>query len=97
MRNSADDGSLGGGFGAGYPGGGGGIGGHCGGGGGGGGYAGGGGGWELTSLLLVASEPKSGFSMSMYACMSVMADSDAPEAQTRSTISVSFIAFVIDL
>ena len=30
------------------------------------------------SSFLSTSEPMSGFSMSMYACMSEMADSDAP-------------------
>lgn len=45
---------------------------------------GGGGGLEVASgagaapLFLCASEPMSGLSMSMYACMSEMAESEAP-------------------
>lgn len=35
-------------------------------------------------FFLCASEPMSGFSMSMYACMSEMAESDAPAAKARS-------------
>lgn len=52
---------------------------------------GGGGGLETASeadgalFFLRASEPMSGFSMSMYACMSEMAESDAPATEVEST------------
>lgn len=51
---------------------------------------GGGGGFETASeadgalFFLWASEAMSGFSMSMYACMSEMAESDAPAATADS-------------
>lgn len=38
------------------------------------------------SSFLGMSEPMSGFSMSIYACMSEMADSDAPVAKTRACL-----------
>lgn len=38
-----------------------------------------------ASFFLGTSVPMSGFSMSMYACMSEMADSEAPVAQTVSS------------
>lgn len=54
---------------------------------------GGGGGLESVSFsFLGVSELMSGFSMSMYACMSVMADSDAPETKRRSTVRRVFLA-----
>lgn len=48
---------------------------------------GGGGGLEADGALFFfcTSEPMSGFSMSMYACMSEMAESDAPAAEAEST------------
>lgn len=51
---------------------------------------GGGGGLESVPFLGV-SELMSGFSMSMYACISVMADSDAPETKRRSTVRGVFL------
>lgn len=46
---------------------------------------GGGGGLETPSLFFLwASEAMSGFSMSMYACMSEMAESDAPAGKADS-------------
>lgn len=51
---------------------------------------GGGGGLETPSeaggalFFLCASEAMSGFSMSMYACMSEMAESDAPAGKADS-------------